>query len=74
MARTISVHDVDGFSKQYGIEDLGSTWTDFEDRFLSEDGPEVCGICGKPIDSGWLCHGCGGEEEVIDEEEETDED
>lgn len=61
----IILHNIEGFVRKSGTDELGNQWIEFEVDYLAEQEPGECSICGAELESGWLC--LDGGEEVCDE-------
>jgi len=53
--KRVVLHDVDGISKKSGTDEYGNQWTQFEVDYMAEQLPGECSICGKELESGWMC-------------------
>jgi len=58
---TIHLRKIEGISQLSGTDENGCAWTQFETDYGAEQEPGECSICGREIESGWLCLD-GGEE------------
>jgi hypothetical protein len=65
MSKQIQLHDVDGTARLSGEDKDGCMWTQFEVDYFAEQEAGECSICGKEIESGWMC--LDGGDEVCDE-------
>lgn len=57
----ITLTNVEGVSRKFGIDQEGNTWTEFEVDYLAEQEMGICVECGAELEVGWLCLDGGDE-------------
>jgi hypothetical protein len=65
MTEVIILQNIEGVSRKSGIDQHGCQWVEFTVDYLAEQEDGECSICGKTINSGWLC--LDGGDECCDE-------
>jgi hypothetical protein len=61
MTEVIILQNIEGVSRKSGIDQHGCQWVEFTVDYLAEQEDGECSICGKTINSGWLCLDGGDE-------------
>jgi hypothetical protein len=62
--KTIVLHDVTGIARRTGTDQHGLTWQEFDVDYGALEEAGECVICGRRIESGWVC--LDGGDEVCD--------
>jgi hypothetical protein len=57
----VVLHNVEGVARKSGTDQYGNQWIEFEVDYFAEQMPGECCICGKEIESGWICLDGGDE-------------
>ena len=58
---TIKLVNAEGISRLSGDDENGNKWVEFEVDYFAEQEAGECSICGKELESGWMCLDGGDE-------------